>query len=239
LPLDRDGDNDPVRNSLFLTSQLMVDWNIQSRSETCETCQKPFVDKEAFHTLLFESKGSHKRSDVCDTCWKEQHGQGATDRKGFVSCWQSVFTVPPPRPPEAIQKDTAESLLRKLFEKQDPQHAAAMFILAVMLERKRMLKVKAQLTEEGRRVFVYEHAKTGDLYRITDPNLQLAQLEKVQRDVAQLLETGLQTPETAATPASDESTETTDSGEDVEEATNTETSPEPEQQPEPQEPIAG
>lgn len=215
----------------------MVDWNIQSRSEACETCQKPFVDKEAFHTLLFETKGSHKRSDVCDTCWKDQHGQGATDRKGFVSCWQSVFTVPPPRPPEAIQRDTAESLLRKLFEKQDPQHAAAMFILAVMLERKRLLKVKAQLTEEGRRVFVYEHAKTGDLYRITDPNLQLAQLEKVQRDVAQLLETGLQTPQTAPSPPANEATETTDSGEAVAEDTPTETSLE--QQPEPQEPIAG
>ena len=116
---------------------------------------------------------------------------GATDRKGFVSHWQSVYSTPPAAPPDAIQKETAETLLRKLVERNQPEHGAARYILAVMLERKRILKVKAQFTEEGRRIFIYEYPKTGDLFNITDPNLQLDQLEDVQRDVAQLLERGL------------------------------------------------
>ena len=63
-----------------------------------------------------------------------------------------------------------------------------------MLERKRLLKVKEQLVREGRRVFVYEHPKSGDLFTIADPGLQLNQLESVQRDVAALLEHGLNPP---------------------------------------------
>jgi hypothetical protein len=63
--------------------------------------------------------------------------------------------------------------------------------LAVMLERKRLLKAKAQTTAEGRRTLIYEHARTGEVFTIPDPNLQLDQLEVVQRDVARLLEQGL------------------------------------------------
>ena len=47
---------------------------------------------------------------------------------------------------------------------------------------------------DGQRVFVYEHPKSGDLFTIVDPNLQLDQLDQVQRDVASLLEQGLNPP---------------------------------------------
>ena len=96
--------------------------------------------------------------------------------------------------PAAIQKENAESVLRKLMEKNDPQYRAAAYILAVMLERKKILKVKAQLRENGVRVFVYEQPKTGDVFTIPDPELQLNQLEAVQRQVAALMEHGLETP---------------------------------------------
>jgi hypothetical protein len=44
---------------------------------------------------------------------------------------------------------------------------------------------------EGRRVFIYEQPQTGDLFTITDPQLRLDQLDQVQRDVATLLENGV------------------------------------------------
>jgi len=89
-----------------------------------------------------------------------------------------------------IQKENAETLLRKLIELNDPKYTAVGFILAVMLERKRLLKVKEQILRDGQRIFIYEHPKTGDLFTILDPNLQLTQLEEVQHDVAHLLEHG-------------------------------------------------
>lgn len=169
----------------------MIDWNIQSRAHACQACRKPFADKQPFHTALFDQKQGYERLDVCEDCWRERHGLGPLESKEFISHWQSVYNTPPSAPPDAIQKDTAESLLRKLTEQNDPTHAAARYILAVMLERKRILKVKAQLSRDNHRIFVYEHGKTGDLFHIPDPNLQLDQLEEVQRDVAHLLEHGL------------------------------------------------
>lgn len=176
----------------------MIEWNIQSRGHVCQACHKHFAEREPFHTLLFDQKQSYERLDVCEACWIAQFSQGATDRKGFVSYWQSVYEAPPVAPPDAIEKETAETLLRKLIELKDPAHAGALFILAVMLERKRLFKVKAQLNQDGQRAFVYEHTKSGDLFTIPEVQLQLNQLDEVQRDVAHLLEHGLGAPEAAA-----------------------------------------
>ncbi|SPE60480.1 conserved hypothetical protein [Verrucomicrobia bacterium] len=176
----------------------MTEWKIQSRAHACEACGKAFADQETYHTILFDEKADFRRSDVCQPCWQKQYSDGARERKGFVSYWHGVYQSPPPTT-EAIQKETAESLLRKLIEINDPNYIPVAYILAVMLERKRLLKVKEQSVREAHRVFVYEQPRTGDLFTIVDPGLQLNQLESVQHDVASLLEHGLN-PTPAAAP---------------------------------------
>jgi len=177
----------------------MTEWNIQSRAHACEACGKSFTDKETYHTLLFDEKADFRRSDICQDCWQKQYSEGAKERKGFISYWHGVYNAPPP-PSDPILKETAESLLRKLIELNQPQYIPAGYILAVMLERKRLLKVKEQVVRDGQRIFVYEQPATGDLFTIIDPQLQLNQLDAVQHDVAALLEHGLN-PSTVATPA--------------------------------------
>ena len=175
----------------------MNEWNIQSRAHACEACAQPFADKQAYHTLLLDEPPELRRSDICEPCWQKQFATDATSRAGFISHWQGIYEAPTPVV-EAIQKENAETILRKLIEQNDPSHAPAAFILAVMLERKRILKVKEQIVHDGKRVFVYEQPKTGDIFTITDPDLRLDQLEEVQRDVAALLEGGVNPPPAVA-----------------------------------------
>ena len=182
----------------------MTEWNIQSRAHACEACGKSFTDKEVYHTLLFDERTGFRRSDICQGCWEKQYSDGGRDKKGFVSYWHGVYLAPPP-PDEPIAKESAESLLRKLIETNDAKYIPAAFILAVMLERKRGLKVKEQLVRDGQRVFIYEQPGTGDIFTIVDPNLQLNLLEAVQHDVAALLEHGLNPPAPGPGPAPDTS----------------------------------
>jgi hypothetical protein len=59
-----------------------------------------------------------------------------------------------------------------------------------MLERKRVFKqVKTESRTCERRVLIYEHGATGDVFIVSDPQLRLDELESVQREVAQLLGT--------------------------------------------------
>jgi hypothetical protein len=160
----------------------MTEWDIQSRSDTCTVCHRPFVDKEAYHTLLSMEPTGYQRRDLCGSC----HANAS--RAGVVSYWQGEYKLPAPPPPEPIQKENAESLLRKLVESTDPAHAATRYILAVMLERKKVLKHRDTVNDQnGGELLVYEHARSGESFTIPDPHLRLDQLEQVQREVSELL----------------------------------------------------
>lgn len=156
----------------------MTEWDIQPRATTCSACRQPFADKQTYHTLLSMTATGYERRDLCPACFP------AAPREGVLSFWQAEYKMPPPPPPEAIQKDTAETLLRKLVESNDPGHTASRYILAVMLERRRILKHRDTVND----VLVYEHAGTGESFTVPDPHLRLDELEEVQRQVAELLQ---------------------------------------------------
>jgi len=105
--------------------------------------------------LLFDEPPELRRSDICEACRQKQNAGDTRGRTGFISHWQGIYEAPPPVS-DPIHKDTAETLLRKLIEQNDPRYAPAGYILAVMLERKRVLKVKEQIVNDGKRVFIYE-----------------------------------------------------------------------------------
>lgn len=178
-----------------------MEWNIQSRAHACHECGSAFEDKTHYHTVLVDRRRTFERKDLCDTCWKSIPAGKSRETQGFVSHWQGIYLASPPPPPEPIQKDTAESLLRRLIQENDPNRAGVIYILAVMLERKRILKVKSQILQEGRRIFVYEHPKSGDCFTIADPDLQLNQLEVVQRDVGMLLQSPPPPPPQSPSPS--------------------------------------
>ena len=161
---------------------MSTDWNIQAPTATCTACNKTFADGEPlFSRLQFGAEG-YARRDYCSICW------GDPARSGATSVWRSVFRAPPPPAEEPLKKETAESLLRHLMETEDAQHGNAIFILAVMLERRRILAERdVQTRDDGVKIRVYEHKKTGETFFIPDPDLKLAELQHVQEEVVTLL----------------------------------------------------
>jgi hypothetical protein len=160
----------------------MTEWDIQPRSSACTSCGAPFGQKQTYHSLLTIAVGQQQRRDLCDACFT------SATRDTFTSYWQGEFKLPAPPAPELIQKDTAETLLRKLGESNDPNYVAARYILAVMLERKRILRHRDTVTDQGgNEVLVYEHARTGESFSLIDPHLRLEELEHMQQHVAALL----------------------------------------------------
>lgn len=169
------------------------EWNIKTASSSCQLCQRPFADQETFVSRLSFEGGEYQRLDACAGCWTEER------RPGALSVWKTVFHVPPPPPPEPIKKETAESLLRQFMETEDPSRRNVIFILAVMLERRRILVERdVQTREDGLKVRMYEHRKTGETFVVPDPGLRLDELEHVQLEVLTLL--GLVPVQAAPTP---------------------------------------
>jgi len=162
---------------------MATDWDIRPRADACCGCETPFQDQQPYHSCLTSFSEGHQRLDYCGTCWE------TTDKPtGTHSTWQGTYKAPPPKPEEPLKKETAESLLRKLAAKEDEANRNIIFILAVMLERKRILVERDVTTRsDGTLVRVYEHRETGDSFLVADPRLQLDRLEQVQQEVLALL----------------------------------------------------
>ncbi len=162
---------------------MAQEWDIKSRSEACTACEKPFLDKQEYYAALAFGEEGYARTDFCGDCWTEHK-----ENSQAYSMWKGVFRMPPPPEDEALQKETAESLLRKLMEDDDPDKINVRYILTIMLERKRILIERdVQIGRDGGKIRVYEHRQTGETFVVPDPSLRLDELEEVQEEVVIML----------------------------------------------------
>ena len=161
---------------------MNTDWTIQGRSHVCAVTGRQFEDGEYFYTLLYYEKAEFRREDVCEEAFKARN-----ENLQPFSFWRSKYE-PAAVVVETVSKQTAEDLLRKYMEENEPALANARYILALMLERKRILKEReVKRNEDGALTRVYEHAKTGEVFVIPDPELRLDQVAEVQQQVASQL----------------------------------------------------
>ena len=79
------------------------------------------------------------------------------------------------------------ALLQRFIEEGDPSTENARYILALMLERKRILSNTATKEVDGQRMLFYENKKTGEVFIVRDPELRLDELADLQDEVAMLL----------------------------------------------------
>ncbi len=165
-----------------MNPSLANEWPIKHRADACARTQRPFQPGEQFYTLLFREGEGFRREDLSEEAWTQRN-----ENIRPFSFWKTRYEPPPQTPPEALGKETAEELLRRLLAENDPANANACYVLAVMLERKRILKPVKTEAAEGPPVLVYEHAKNGDVFIVPEARLRLAEIEHVQHEVSQLL----------------------------------------------------
>jgi hypothetical protein len=161
---------------------LLNDWAIKHRADACNATGRRFLSGEYFYTLLFRESDGYRREDLSEEAWSNRN----QNIQPF-SFWKTRYEPLPPVT-EPLPKEDAEQLFRRLIASERPP-AAACYVLAAMLERKRILKqIKTENAQNGH-VLIYEHGASGDVFIVTDPQLRLTELENVQNEVAQLLKT--------------------------------------------------
>jgi len=163
---------------------MAQDWDIRSRSNLCSECEKLFENNEAYYSALIYGDDGYQRGDFCVGCWVGKEAELVP-----YSSWKGTFIIPPEVvDSEPLKKETAESLLRRLVEDEEGKNASVIYILAVMLERKKILVEKdVKIEEDGTMHRIYEHRKSGETFLILDPRLKLDRLEEVQMRVADML----------------------------------------------------
>ncbi len=163
---------------------MSQEWNIRSRGHVCSFCGKPLVDRAPVVSALKEIPGGYERFDCHPECWKTAD----RDWRPF-SQWDGVYFAPKKEEKkEALKKEDAGELLRKLMTLDDPAMKNVVYVLAVMLERSKILVERdAKSLDDGTIRRVYEDRRNGDTFVILDPRLRLENLGEVQQQVVALL----------------------------------------------------
>lgn len=161
---------------------LTQEWNIQSRALQCAVSGRPFEKGERIFSALYWREGQYQRVDLSAEAWNARNENIAP-----LSAWQTDFVPPPPPEPESLKKDDAESLLRRLIAENASGTRNTRYILALMLERKKVVRQIEKQRQEGGAILVYEHIASGEVWLIEDPGLKLGELKAVQDEVAHLL----------------------------------------------------
>ena len=160
---------------------LPDEWAIKHRADACAVTHRPFATGEYFYTLLFHGADGYRREDLSEEAWRNRN-----ENIQPFSFWRSRYEPLSTPPAEPLAKENAEQLFRRLIASDNPP-ANPCYVLAAMLERKRVLKQIKTEESANRRVLIYEHGGTGDVFIVPDPQLRLDELESVQNEVAQLL----------------------------------------------------
>jgi hypothetical protein len=155
------------------------EWEIRSRAHCCARTGRRFKEGEYFYTLLFRDGEGFRREDICEEAWASRN-----ENIEPFSFWRSKYEPPAEPAREPLPKDDAESLLRRLIAEGDPASANARFILALMLERKRIFR---SVESRDASLLVYEHALTGETFVVANPNLALESIPAIQEEVSIML----------------------------------------------------
>lgn len=164
---------------------MIQTWTLRSRSNQCALSGRTFTQGESFQTAIYfdDQTGEYLRRDVALDQWEQELQQ-----RRPIAYWRSSYTAEVAEPkPEVTSKESAMSLLIRFTREDESYTENARYILALMLERKRILTPTATKEIEGKKMLFYENRKTGEVFVIRDPELRLNELEDLQHEVAMLL----------------------------------------------------
>ncbi|MFT3780768.1 MAG: hypothetical protein QM790_02055 [Nibricoccus sp.] len=178
-----------------------MELQLQPLATACHVSGQPFVEGNRVASHLVSLKtGEIMRYDLLET------ESGEFTAEGTVVCrWVQVFK--PRRAnenPDRALKLTAETLFITLADptaENSPENTRLVQFLALMLERKRVLKPKGRTADGARNIF--EHAKTKQLFEVPVGELTPEFFVQVQAQLGMLVGEPKQKPDTpTASPTS-------------------------------------
>jgi len=164
---------------------MAENYSIKSRAHRCHVTDEPFVEDQVFIAAIFpdpETSG-YLRHDYSEEAW----AQRSKDEPKPFSFWRSHYKPPVKEKQVQVTPLDPESLFIKLVEEDQDHTENARFILAAMLERKKLIRETDTQQLPTGLLRIYEHRKAGDVYIVKDPQIALSDVESIQEEVQQLL----------------------------------------------------
>jgi hypothetical protein len=158
----------------------MTDYQIQASTRRCAVTGRELNPGERYYSVLVDDGTTLTRKDYSLAAW-----QGPPE--GAFSFWQGKLpaTSAPRRPP--IDDEVLMECFGRLEGELEPARLSFRFVLALLLVRRKRLRLE-DVRQEGRQeVLMLRDTRTAARHQVLDPGLRDDELEAVQDEVFELL----------------------------------------------------
>ena len=162
-----------------------MELNLQPRAQACLVSGQPFADGDRVASFLLRGvDGAIARCDV-----QAAHAAGFAP-PGFVVCrWVQIFKTPSREENTGrLLKLTAENLFLTLSDPATelaPENTRLVQFLALLLERKKLLRPKGRTADGARQIF--EHLRTKQFYEVPASELTPEFFSAIQEQLGALV----------------------------------------------------
>jgi hypothetical protein len=157
----------------------MTDYQIQN-SRRCSATGRELKPGERFFSVLIDEGGKFVRQDYSQEGWPGPP-------RGALGYWQGRLSSrdAPRRPP--LDEETLLECFHRLEGEDGPDKVRFRFVLALLLLRRKRLRLEGSEQSGGQEVLLVRCPRTGARSAVIDPKLSDGELEAVQDDVFDVL----------------------------------------------------
>jgi hypothetical protein len=158
----------------------MVDYQIQPNTRRCSATGRDLKPGERYFSVLLDENGKFARRDYSADAW-----QGPPP--GAFSFWVGRIPTAEAKKRPPIDDDLLLDCFTRLDGEAEPRRVTFRFVLALLLMRRKRLKLEESVTEGGDEVLLMRCTRSGATHRVVNPQLTDAQIAEVQEEVFQAL----------------------------------------------------
>ena len=161
-----------------------TEWKIAKPSDTCALCSSNFKPSQAYFSVLFDKGQEFERRDYCGGCFEEHRPEDA------YSFWQT--RVPDEEEDEkkrpVLDAESVLEFFRRLGQERDEQKRAFRFVLALMLTRKKVLKLDGSgRGENGEDLLIFVERRGGERHEVPALEMDEVALKAAGEELGRLL----------------------------------------------------
>jgi hypothetical protein len=157
----------------------MTDYQIQN-SRRCAATGRELKAGERYFSVLIDDGGKFVRQDYSQEGWPGPP-------RGAFSYWQGRLSPQAATRRTPLDEETLLECFHRLEGDEGPDKVRFRFVLALLLLRRKRLRLEGARQEGGQELLLVRCPKTGAHSAVTDPKMSDGELEAVQDDVFDVL----------------------------------------------------
>jgi hypothetical protein len=158
----------------------MTEYAIQPLSLRCAQTGREMKPGEVYYSVLSESPDGFVRTDFCAEAW-------TGPPPGAIGFWRSVVSQESRQRRTLVDDSVLMDCFTRLAESDDAYKRNFRFILALLLMRRKVLKLAGSTRENGVDVLVLRAPASDEEHHVVNPDLTEEQLAAMQAEVEKVL----------------------------------------------------